>query len=71
MRGICVVCNDLSKYTCLKCKVNVCNREIKCSVPASEDYAGWKSGSSVALCNACDKKETYATDCLLQETDSD
>ena len=71
MEGICVVCNDLTKYTCLKCKVYVCNRGIKCSVPASEDYPGWKSGSSVALCDTCDKKETYATDCPLQKTDSE
>ena len=46
----------------------VCNREIKCSVLASEDCPGWKSGSSVAQCNACGK-QTYATDCPLQETD--
>ena len=71
MEGICVVCNDLTKYTCLKCKVYICNRGIKCSVPASEDYPGWKSGSSVALCDTCDKKETYATDCQLQKTDSE
>ena len=71
MEGICVVCSDLTKYTCLKCKVYVFNRGIKCSVPASEDYPGWKSGSSVALCDTCDKKETYATDCPLQEIDSE
>ena len=65
------MCNDLTKYTCLKCKVYVCNRGIKCSVPASKDYPGWKSGSSVALCDTCDKKETYATDCPLQKTDSE
>lgn len=68
MEGICVVCNDLTKYTCLKCKSFVCNRGITCSIPASEDYPGWKSGSSVALCEACDAKEKFASDCLLQET---
>ena len=71
MEGICVVCNDLTKYTCLKCKVYVCNRGIECLVPVSEDYPGWKSGSSVALCDACDKKETYVTNFSLQETDSE
>lgn len=65
------MCNDFTKYTCLKCKVYVCNRGIECSVPVSEDYPGWKNGSSVALCDACDKKETYATNFSLQETDSE
>ena len=67
MEGICVVCNELIKYTCLI----YCNRGVKCSIPASEDCPGWKSGWSDVLCNACDKKETYATDCPLKETDSE
>lgn len=64
MEGICVGCNELTKYTCLKCKSFVCNRGIQCSIPASEDYPGWKIGSSVALCEECDGKEKYASNCM-------
>ena len=61
------MCNNMTKYTCLKCKSFVCNRGVKCSVPASEEYPRWKSGSSVALCKHCDDKETYASVCFIQE----
>mgnify|MGYP001792484859 CR=1 FL=1 len=44
--------------TRLNCKSFVCNQGMKCPVPAFEDYPGWKSGSSVALCEACDNKES-------------
>lgn len=29
MEGICVACDNLTKYTCLKCKLFVCNRGIE------------------------------------------
>ena len=60
-----------TKYTCLKCKSFVCNRGIKCSIPASEDYPGWKSGSSVALIMWSVRRERKVctrSNCLLQET---
>ena len=71
MEGICIVCNNLTKYTCLKCESFVCNRGIWCSVPASEEYPGWKCGSSVALCNNCDKKEAYATADIIAEVEKE
>ena len=64
---ICMACNDLTKYTCLKCKSFVCNRGIRRSIPASEEYPGWKSDTSVALCEACDEKVKISSDSLLQK----
>ena len=39
--GSCVGCESIMKYVCLKC-VFACNISLKCSVPASENYPGWK-----------------------------
>ena len=36
----CVICENITKYVYLKCDVFVCNRSLKCSVPASENYPG-------------------------------
>ena len=46
---------------CLKCDAFACNRSLKCSVPASETYPGWREYTKVALCFKCDKEE-HATD---------
>ena len=54
----CVGCESITKCVCLKCDAFACNRSLKCSVPASEIYPGWKK---VALCFKCDKEE-QATD---------
>ena len=38
----------------LKCDTFACNRSLKCSVQASENYPGWKECSKNALCFKCD-----------------
>ena len=55
--GKCVGCENITKYLCLKCNALVCNRSLKCSVPASENYCGWKEWTKVVLCFKCDKEE--------------
>ena len=45
--GKCVGCENITKYLCLKCNALVCNRSLKCSVPASENYCGWKEWTKV------------------------
>ena len=55
--GKCVGCENIAKYLCLKCNALVCNRSLKCSVPASENYCGWKEWTKVVLCFKCDKEE--------------
>ena len=52
---------------CLKCDAFASNKSLKCSVPASENYSGWKKCTKVALCFKCDKEE-HATD--YQQEDS-
>ena len=49
-----VVCESI-KYVCLKCYAFACNRHLKCSVPASGNYPGWKEHAKVVLCFKCDK----------------
>ena len=55
--GDCKYCGFVTKYRCLKCESFVCNRNLECSIFASESYPGWKTGERVALCKACDQKE--------------
>ena len=44
-----------------------CNRSLKYSVPAPEDYASWKECTNVALCFKCNKEE-HATDYRQQDS---
>ena len=43
----CVGCESITKCVCLKCDAFACNRSLKCSVPASEIYPGWKKSCFV------------------------
>ena len=63
----CVGCESITKNVCLKCDIFACNSSLKCLVPASETYPGWKECTKVALCFKCDKEE-HATD--FQQQDS-
>ena len=36
-----------------------CNSSLDCSIIASEDFPGWKTDASVALCTDCDKLENW------------
>ena len=65
--GNCVSCESITKYVCLKCDAFACNRSLKCSVPASENYPGWKECTKVALCFKCDKEE-HTTDYQQQDS---
>ena len=42
------------------------NRSFNCSIPAHEDYPGWKEWKKVALCSRCDK-EGNSSDYLEEE----
>ena len=55
--GMCVGCENITKYLCLKCNALAYKRSLKCSVPASENYLGWKEWTKVVLCFKCDKAE--------------
>ena len=61
VEGSFVGCESIIKYVCLNCDAFVCNRSLKCSVPASENYPDWKECTKVALCFKCDK-EDHVTD---------
>ena len=60
--GNCVGCE---KHVCSKCDGSVRNRSLKCLVPASENYPGWKKCTIkiilIVLSFKCDKEE-HATD---------
>ena len=55
--GMCVGCENITKYLCLKYNALAYKRSLKCSVPASENYRGWKEWTKVVLCFKCDKEE--------------
>ena len=55
--GMCVGCENITKYLCLKYNALAYKRSLKCSVPASENYRGWKEWTKVVLCFKCDKSE--------------
>ena len=59
MEGNWTVCNNLTKYNCLKCESFIYGITVECSVLTSEEYLEQKVCSSVALCKECDGKETY------------
>ena len=42
---------------CIACKVFVCNKSLKCSIPVSKDFPGLNTFQQVALCTRCDSKE--------------
>ena len=65
--GNCVGSESITKYVCLKCEAFACNRSLKCSVPASENYPDWKECTKVALCFKCDKEE-HAIDYQQQDS---
>ena len=37
--------------------ISLLDRSLSCSIPAPEDYPGWKGCKKVALCSKCDKEE--------------
>ena len=43
-------CFGMIIYTCLKCKIPVCN---KSSILEDEDYHGWVAGKTVAFKTVC------------------
>ena len=45
-----VDCESITKYVCLKSDAFACNRRLKCSDAASENYPGWKECAKVAFC---------------------
>lgn len=47
----CHMCDKNTKYSCILCKVPVCN--ICCSPEMDEEATGWASGSSVGYCDSC------------------
>lgn len=49
----CVNCLSVTSYFCLSCTKAACNKSHNCSVPASEDVLGWKTGVSVSYCRLC------------------
>ena len=51
MMATCYMRHKSTKYSCMLCKVPVCN--ICCSPEMDEEAAGWASGSSVSYCNCC------------------
>lgn len=67
--GNCVGCDCITKYVCLKCDKFACNRSLECSIPASEDYPGWKECKKVALCLKCDKEEHKSIEKQTEQTD--
>ena len=58
--GNCVGCESITKYVCLRCDAFACNRSLKCSVPASKKYPGWKECPKIAFCFKYDKEEHTA-----------
>ena len=67
--GDCVGCDIIRKYDCLKCGKFAGNRGFNCSLPASEDYPGWKECKKVASYSRCDK-EGNSSDYLEEEKSS-
>ena len=53
MENKCIQCGTDTAYTCLTCKVAVCNKSGKCSVFAPETVEGWKAGYCVGNCMKC------------------
>ena len=64
--GNCVGCESITEYVCLKYDTFPCNRSLKYSVPASENYPGWKEYTKVVLCFKCDQEE-HTTDFQQQD----
>ena len=58
---------SIIKYVCLKCDAFACNRNWKCSVPASKNYPGWKKCTKVPMCFKCDEEE-HAADYQQQDS---
>ena len=53
---MCSSCFDSTKYSCIKCKIPICN---KCSVfEEDEDFPGWLAGKSVGYCEPCANENT-------------
>ena len=59
-------CKNIKKYVCLKCDAFACIRSLKCSVPPSEKYPGWKECINLALSFKCN--EEHATDYQQQDS---
>ena len=59
--GNCVGFESIAKHNCWRCDAFACDRSLKCSVPASENYSGWKECAKFALCFKRNKEE-HATD---------
>ena len=58
---------SITKNVCLKYDIFAWNSSLKCLVPASETYPGWKKCTKVALCFKCDKEE-HTTDYQQQDS---
>ena len=51
-----VGCDSIAKYVSLKCGKFSCNRSLSCSIPAPEDYPGWKECKKVTLFSRCHRE---------------
>ena len=50
--GICITCNEETKYHCIQCKVFICNRSLDCHVPFNEN--SFPGGRQAAIFHACE-----------------
>ena len=56
----CQSCSEETKYRCLLCQKPACNSATNCSIGASEESPGLKTGVTVGICIPCSKESKGA-----------